>query len=46
VVHDLVPLALRGIERRGNHFLVVGVVARDVEELVGHARHAEFESVD
>jgi hypothetical protein len=33
MVHDLFPLALRGVERRGDRFLTVSVVARDVEEL-------------
>jgi hypothetical protein len=37
---------LRGAQRRGDRFLAVGVVARDVEELVGRARHAVPESVD
>jgi hypothetical protein len=46
VVHDLLPLALRGVERRGGRFLAIGVVARDVEELAGRARHTAPESVD
>jgi hypothetical protein len=46
VVHDLLPLALRGVEYRGDCFLVVGVVARDVEEFARRARHAVPESVD
>jgi hypothetical protein len=46
VVHDLLPLALKGVEHRGDRFLAVGVVARDVEELAGHARHASPESMD
>jgi hypothetical protein len=37
---------LRGVERRGDRFFTVGVVARDVEELAGRARHAAPESVD
>jgi hypothetical protein len=44
VVHDLFPLALRGVERRGDRFLAVGVVARDVEELASRAGHAAPES--
>jgi hypothetical protein len=46
VVHDLIPLALRGVKRRDNHFLTVSVIARDVEELVSRARHAVPEPVD
>jgi hypothetical protein len=45
VVHDLLPLALRGVERRGDRFLTVDVIACDVEELTGRARHAMPESV-
>jgi hypothetical protein len=37
---------LRGVERRDDRFLTVGVVVRDVEELAGRARHAASESVD
>jgi hypothetical protein len=37
VVHNLLPLSLRGVERRSNRFLTVGVVAHDVEELAGRA---------
>jgi hypothetical protein len=37
---------LRGVERCSDRFLTVGVVARDVEELAGRARHAAPESVD
>jgi hypothetical protein len=37
---------LWGVERRGDRFFTVGVVARDVEELVGRARHVTPESVD
>jgi hypothetical protein len=46
MVHDLLPLALRGVECCGNRLLTVGVVARDVEELMGRAWHATLESVD
>jgi hypothetical protein len=46
MVHDLLPLALRGAERRSDRFLAVGVVARDVEELASHSRHAALESMD
>jgi hypothetical protein len=46
VVHDLLPLALRGVKHRGDRFLTVCVVARDVEELTGCTRHATSESVD
>jgi hypothetical protein len=46
VIHDLLPLALRGVERRGDRFLTIGVVARDVQELAGCSRHAVSESVD
>jgi hypothetical protein len=30
VIHDLLPLALRGVERHDDRFLTIGVVARDV----------------
>jgi hypothetical protein len=33
VVHDLLPLAMRGVEHRRDRLLAVRVVARDVEEL-------------
>jgi hypothetical protein len=46
VVHDLLPLALKGVKRRGDRFLAVGVVAHNVEELAGHARHVAPESMD
>jgi hypothetical protein len=46
VVHDLLPLGLRGVERCCDRFLVVRVVARDVEELLGCTRRATSESVD
>jgi hypothetical protein len=37
---------LRGVERRGNRFLAVGVVSRDIEELASRAGHATPESMD
>jgi hypothetical protein len=37
---------LRGVERRGDRFLAVGVVARDVEELTSSAGHVAPKSVD
>jgi hypothetical protein len=46
MVHDLLPLALRGVERHGYRLLAVGVVACDVEEFAGHTRHATPELVD
>jgi hypothetical protein len=46
VVHDLLPLALRGVERCGDRFLAISVVARDVEEPAGRVRHAAPESAD
>jgi hypothetical protein len=46
VVHDLIPLSLRGVQRHSDRFLVVGVVARDVGELASRARHAAVEPVD
>jgi hypothetical protein len=46
VVHDLLPLALRGVEHRGDCFFTIGMVARNVEELAGRARHAAPKSVD
>jgi hypothetical protein len=46
MVHDLFPLALRGVERRSNRLLTVGVVARDIEEFTSRTRHATPESVD
>jgi hypothetical protein len=46
VVHDLLPLGLRSVEHCSDRFLVVGVVARDVEELGGRSSHVVSESVD
>jgi hypothetical protein len=46
VVHDLLPLSLRGVQRRTHRLLAVGVVAHDVEEFTGPAWHATSESVD
>jgi hypothetical protein len=46
MVHDLFPLALRGVERRDHHLLAVSMVARNVEELTGHTRHSMPEPVD
>jgi folate-dependent phosphoribosylglycinamide formyltransferase PurN len=46
MVHDLLPLALRGVKRCGDRFLAIGVVARDVKELAGCTRHAVPESMD
>jgi hypothetical protein len=46
VVHDLLPLALRSVDCRCDCFLVVCVVAHDVEELSGRTRCAVSESVD
>jgi hypothetical protein len=46
MVHNLLPLALRGVHCCGNRLLAVSVVARDVEELTGRAWHATPESVD
>jgi hypothetical protein len=37
---------LRGVERRGDRFLVIGMVAYDVEELAGRAGHAAPKSMD
>jgi hypothetical protein len=37
---------VRGVQCRGDRFLAVGVVARDVEEPTGRARHAAPESMD
>jgi hypothetical protein len=31
MVHDLLTLALRGVECRGDRFLTISVIARDVE---------------
>jgi hypothetical protein len=45
MVHDLLPLTLRGVECCSNHLLAIGVVARDIEELTGRAWHAAPESV-
>jgi hypothetical protein len=36
---------LRGVEQRGDRFLAIGVVARDVEKLAGRVRHAVSLSV-
>jgi hypothetical protein len=46
VVHNLLPLALRGVKRRSDRFLAIDVVARDVEEFANCARLAVPESVD
>jgi hypothetical protein len=46
MVHDLLPLSLRGAQHRGHRLLTVGMVSRDVEEFTGRARHATPESVD
>jgi hypothetical protein len=46
MVHDLFPLALRGVEHRGYRHLVVGMIARDVEEFLRRAWHATPESMD
>jgi hypothetical protein len=37
---------LKDVERRGDRFLAVGMVARDVKELVGRARHVAPESME
>jgi hypothetical protein len=46
VVNDLFLLALRGVEHCGDRLLSISMVARDVEELLGRARHAAPEPVD
>jgi hypothetical protein len=46
MVHDLFPLALRGVECRGHRLLAVGVIARDVEEFSRRAWHATPELMD
>jgi hypothetical protein len=46
MVHDLFPLALRGIERCGHRLLSVGVITHDVEEFAHRARHAAPETMD
>jgi hypothetical protein len=46
MVHDLFPLALRGVECHGHRLLTVGVIARDVEEFPRRARHEMPESMD
>jgi hypothetical protein len=46
MVHDLLPLALRSVERCSDRFLTVGVITRDVEEPPGHTRHVVSKSVD
>jgi hypothetical protein len=35
MIHDLLPLALRGVERRGDSFFTIGVVARESCEACG-----------
>jgi hypothetical protein len=37
---------LKGVEHHGDRFLAIGMVARDVKELAGRARHAALELVD
>jgi hypothetical protein len=46
MVHDLFPLAFRGVESRHDCLLTVNVVARDVEELPSSSGHATPESMD
>jgi hypothetical protein len=46
MIHDLFPLALRDVERRGHRLLAVSMVARDVEELTGRKRNTTPEPVD
>jgi hypothetical protein len=46
MVHDLLPLALRGIERCCDRLLAVCMVARNVKELPRGLRCAASESVD
>jgi hypothetical protein len=46
MVHDLFPLALRGVERHGHHLLSISMVTRNVEEFTGCTRHAMPEPVD
>jgi hypothetical protein len=46
MVHDLLPLALRGVENHCDRHLTVCMVARDVEELSRGSRRAAPESVD
>jgi hypothetical protein len=45
MVHDLFPLALRGVERCGHRLLSVGVIARDVEKFPHCARHVAPETM-
>jgi hypothetical protein len=45
MVHDQLPLALRGVERRRGRLLVVRMV-RNVEEFPHGPEHAASESVD
>jgi hypothetical protein len=46
MVHDLLPLALRDVNRRGHRLLAVSVVACDVEEFPCRTRHVTPELVD
>jgi hypothetical protein len=46
MVHDLLPLALRGVERHSNRLFAVSMVACDVEELVGRAWYATPELME
>jgi hypothetical protein len=46
MVHDLLSLALRGVERRRDCFLAVRMVDHDVEELSGRTRRVASKSVD
>jgi hypothetical protein len=46
MVHDLFPLALRGVEHCGHRLLAVGMIAHDVEEFPRRAWHATPKSMD
>jgi hypothetical protein len=46
MVHDLLPFALRGVERHGHRLLSINMVARNVEEFTSHTRHASPELAD
>jgi hypothetical protein len=46
MVHDLLPLVLRGVKNHCDRHLTVCIVARDVEELSRGSRRAAPESVD
>jgi hypothetical protein len=46
MVHDLLPFALGGVERRRDRLLAIHMVARDAEDLPSGTGHAAPQSMD